>query len=262
MESNRENLISREELIMEAEARIKLKRMKRYLTSAVIIALAMLVVAGLAWSASQKRSKAKVEAEINALKEELEKTQKAYEEAKNNPMVVNPVAPEISLDVINAEIREIGELATMEYLYTDAGRYSNSWQIFKKFNVPLTEKSFTMKWDGVIKAGIEVDQITTALNEEEKVLTVYLPEAKILSHDPDRDSVEIFDERDGIFNPVRVEDQVTFDAASEKAMEERAIENGLLEKAQENAKLVIQSILHADPGIKEQYKIEFAKVKK
>ena len=64
-----------------------------------------------------------------------------------------------------------------------------------------------------------MDQITTEVNEETKVLTVHLPQAEILSHQVDNDSVEILDERDGLFNPVRLDDKVKFDVATEKQME-------------------------------------------
>ena len=156
---------------------------------------------------------------------------------------------------MNITIQGIGELATMEYLYTDAGQYSDSISV-GNFNIPFTEKNFTIKWDGVIKAGIDVTKITTELKQEEKNLVVYLPQAEILSHDPDKDSIEVLDEKDGLFNPVRVDDQVKFDAACEKAMEERAIENGLLEKAQENAKELILQLLNANPDINGNYTIE------
>ena len=63
-----------------------------------------------------------------------------------------------------------------------------------------------------------------------------MPKARILSHQIDKDSIETLDQKDGLFNPVKVEDVRTFDSVSQDAMEERAIENGILDKAFENAK--------------------------
>ena len=40
-------------------------------------------------------------------------------------------------------------------------------------------------------------------------------------------------------------------------MNQRAIDNGLLEKAEENAKNIILKILNALPGIEDVYTIEF-----
>lgn len=54
------------------------------------------------------------------------------------------------------------------------------------------------------------------------------------------------DQKDGLFNPVKVEDVRTFDSVSQDAMEERAIENGILDKAFENAKNIIRKIIDND----------------
>lgn len=233
----------------------QLKKLQKKLIIIAIILITTLLAGLLLWNQGRQHGKAKADAEIQALKDELQMLRDENKALLDNPIVVNPVAPEITLDIINATIQGIGELATMEYLYTDAGQYSDSISV-GNFNIPFTEKNFTIKWDGVIKAGIDVTKITTELKQEEKILVVYLPQAEILSHDPDKDSIEVLDEKDGLFNPVRVDDQVKFDAACEKAMEERAIENGLLEKAQENAKELILQLLNANPDINGNYTIE------
>ena len=62
-----------------------------------------------------------------------------------------------------------------------------------------------------------------------------MPNAEILSHEIDNNSIETLDEKDGLFNPVKVEDVRQFDTVSKDAMEDRAIENGILDKALKNA---------------------------
>lgn len=73
-----------------------------------------------------------------------------------------------------------------------------------------------------------------------------MPKARILSHQIDKDSIETLDQKDGLFNPVKVEDVRTFDSVSQDAMEERAIENGILDKAFENAENIIRKIIDND----------------
>lgn len=73
-----------------------------------------------------------------------------------------------------------------------------------------------------------------------------MPKARILSHQIDKDSIETLDQKDGLFNPVKVEDVRNFDSISQDAMEERAIENGILDKAFENAKNIIRKIVDND----------------
>lgn len=173
------------------------------------------------------------------------------------PIVVNPVAPEISLSVIYDEIQNIGELATVEYLFTDAARFSDSKQI-GEWNIPFTEKSFTMKWDGVIKAGIQLDQVVIDVDEQNMVITVTLPAAEILSYEVDNDSIEILDEKNNIFNEISVSDKIQLDAATEEEMKSRAIDNGLLEKAQSSAEDIISRLLTANEAIGNNYTIVFA----
>ena len=257
MEEKKKETTITETLRAGANAGAKLKKVKWTLIGAAIVALVACVAVFFVWNEGNKRGQAYAEEQIEQLKEELAEERQRNQELIDNPVVVNPIAPEVKLDVVNAEIKELGELATMEYLYTNAGIFEKARKAFDKFDIPGTRKTFTMKWDGVIKAGIDINQVTTEADEESKILTIHLPEAKILSHDPDKDSVEIYNERDGIFNKVTVEDQVAFDAACEKEMEERAIQNGLLEKAEENAEEVISRLLNANPIIAEHYTIEF-----
>ncbi len=241
------------ELMSEEFASAELKKIKKFLWIAGVFIVVLLFSVFIVWNAGRKTGKEKAAEEISKLKETIAAQEDRIAELEEEPIVVNDVAPTISLDIIKQDIKKIGELATMEYMYTDAARFSSSRKMLKG----ITEKSFTIKWDGVIKAGIDINEIVVDLNEEGKILTIMMPKAKILSHDPDRESVEILDESDGLFNPVRVEDQVAFEAACEKEMEQRAIENGLLDKAQENAEEIVLQLLMANPVIMEYYKIVF-----
>lgn len=182
-----------------------------------------------------------LEAEVDRLSDPIA----VYEEASR----------EIDINVVNVEIQEIGELATMEYLYTDAGKFEDPKQLFGK-DVPFTTKSFIAKWDGIIKAGVDISQVTAEVDSNNKEVVVHIPKAEILSHEIDSESVETLDQKNGLFNPVSVEDVREFDAESKEKMEERAIENGILDKAFENAESIIEKLI--DPMIQEfEYTVRF-----
>lgn len=168
-----------------------------------------------------------------------------------------PETARLELDTLYSEIRDIGELATVEYLFTDAAKFSDSKQ-FNNWDIPFTEKSFILKWDGVIKAGILVEDVQIEVSESEKKLLVTLPQAQILSYSVDSDSVEVLDEKNNILNEITVSDKVKFDADTEAAMRQRAIDNGILEKARENAESIIEKILTANPAVRGSYEITFA----
>lgn len=194
---------------------------------------------------------------VNAeLRNTIAEQNKKIDDLLNQPIVVNPIAPVISLDVIYEDLKSIGELATVEYLFTDAARFSDSKQL-GNWNIPFTEKSFTLKWDGIIKAGIQIDQIVIDVNQDAHTITVILPAAQILSYEVDSDSVEVLDEKNNIFNKISVNDKVQLDAATEAEMKDRAIHNGLLIRAQKNAEDIISRLLTANAAIGNDYLIIF-----
>ena len=140
-----------------------------------------------------------------------------------------------------------------------AGKFEDPKQLFG-INVPFTTKSFIAKWEGVIKAGIKADKILVEVNNTKKEIVIHIPEAEILSHEIDNDSIETLDEKNGLFNPVKVEDVREFDAISKETMENRAIENGLLDKAYENAETIIEKLVNNEIVQEQGYKIIFNKI--
>lgn len=233
----------------------KQKAKKRLILTGITLVMVLIILC-VSWfsgrSSGKQLSKALLD-EQDLKIQELEEIIRQYEE---EPIVVNPVSPLIVMQVLEGELGEISELATYEYLFTDSTHFSDSKQI-KNWNIPFTKKSFTMKWDGIIKAGVNLDQIKIEVHEEQKKILVILPKAEILSYDTDENSVEVLDEKSNLFNPIKVSDKVNVDAKLEEAMKARAIENGLLEKAQENAEKTIYHLLSVNPDIQSIYSIEF-----
>ena len=213
-----------------------------------VIAVIVIVVVATIFFKGYSSAKEKYEDTITQLEAEVDRLSDpiaVYEEASR----------EIDINVVNVEIQEIGELATLEYLYTDAGKFEDPKQLFGK-DVPFTTKSFIAKWDGIIKAGVDISQVTAEVDSNSKEVVVHIPKAEILSHEIDSESVETLDQKNGLFNPVSVEDVREFDAESKEKMENRAIENGILDKAFENAESIIEKLI--DPMIQEfEYTVRF-----
>lgn len=225
------------------------KKGKKLAVLIVIVAI-IIIIAGIFYKGYSSATE-KYEATIQRLEEEVGRLSEpvaVYEEASR----------EIDISVINAEIHDIGELATIEYLYTDAGKFEDPAELFgKEIPFSITTKSFIVKWDGTIKAGVDISKVTAEVNKETKEIIVHIPRAEILSHEIEDDSIETLDEKDGLFNKIKVEDIREFDTNSKDAMEQRAIENGLLDKAFENAKAIIYKLLDTDIVEELEYSITF-----
>lgn len=155
---------------------------------------------------------------------------------------------------LSSQLEDIGELATVKYLYTNMGKFEESNE-FKGFKIPFTTKRFIVTYDGIIKAGIDTTNMT--VDVKDNLITVSLPPSQILSHQIDNDSLQVFDETNNIFNQIKIEDYSDFCTEQETAMEQKAIANGLLEEADEKAKSVICDILNANRLINDLYVIEF-----
>ena len=153
--------------------------------------------------------------------------------------------PQITSALLGQRLNAIQELATQEYHYTNMGRFQNQLD-FYGWKVPFTTKSFIVAYDGVIKAGVDLSELQVEVSG--KTISVTLPEGKILSHDIDEESIEVFDETKNIFNPIQIEDYTGFTADQKASMEERAISEGLLTAASERARTVVEEFLTAFPG--------------
>lgn len=151
----------------------------------------------------------------------------------------------ITASVLNQEIQAIGELATVEYHYTNMGKFENQLD-FYGWPVPFTKKSFIVSYDGVIKAGIDVSQLH--IKQQGEQLTISGLEAGILSHEIDFDSLTVFDETRNIFNPISITDYQRFSQDQQATMEQKVITGGLLTEAQQKAEQAITQLVRIISG--------------
>lgn len=245
-----------EEQLQEVKKMTKMKKVKKRLISIAVVIVLIFGAFGAAWISGSKHAGEKYVEKIEKLNDQIAELNKRIQELINNANVVDPVSPQVVLDTVNTEIHDIGEIATIEYDFTNSARFSDAVTI-GKWNLPFTEKSFIAKWDGRIKAGIVIERVAVELDENEKTIIISIPSAEILSYETFYDTVEMLDERDGMFNKLKIEDKVSFDTATAEEMKNRAIANGILEKAQKNAETIIAKILMANPLIADNYTLEF-----
>lgn len=147
---------------------------------------------------------------------------------------------ELSAVVVQNQISEIAELATVTYSYTELGQYESSKEFYGA-KVPFTTNKFILTYDGIIKAGVDMSK--AQVESKDGTITVILPEAQVLSHEIDENSVKVFDEKTSIFNQFTVEDYTAFYADQKKSVEEKAIAKGLLTEAKAQAVKAVEAAL-------------------
>ena len=224
------------------------KYKRKIIKWAIIIGMIIMLLLMLFYK-GYSQAKERYEETINQLREQVN--------TLSEPTAKYTIATkEVSIDLIKSEIKNIGELASIEYFYTNAGKFEDLNKLFG-VNVPFTTKSFIAKWDGEIKAGIKLDKIIVEVKDANKEIIIHMPKSEIISHEIDNESIETLDEKDGLFNPVKVDDVRNFDKISKEEMEARAIENGLLIKASKNATEIIEKLINNDVVQEQGYVINF-----
>ncbi len=95
--------------------------------------------------------------------------------------------PKISSTGLTQQLQEIEELATLSYNYTKVGKFSDNLT-FNGWDIPLTQKSFLITYDGRLKAGIKMNNIKIEIDNN--TITVSIPDIEILSNEIDESSIE------------------------------------------------------------------------
>ena len=151
------------------------------------------------------------------------------------------------------DLHAIGEMATQAGYFTNVEVIEDSKTLWK-ITLPFTSSKYIFSYDGIIKAGIDFEEIEWSVNDLTQTITVKLPPTKILSNEIDTDSLYVYDESRSIFSPLTVEDLNASLIALKAESEEKAIDNGILIEAMENAKVLIQGFL---AGSYPEYTITF-----
>lgn len=151
-----------------------------------------------------------------------------------------------SVEVIKEKLEETAELNTGSYLCTDVITSADS-RTFKDWKIPFTEKSFTVRYDGVVKAGIK-DLSQAEVSQEGESIIIKLPEVEITGAEIDNDSFEKIDESNNVFNPISVEDLNEAQKDLKEKMCESAIEKGILDIAKNNAETLISGMMESAGG--------------
>lgn len=161
--------------------------------------------------------------------------------------------PVITSTALTQQLQEANELTSMEYNYTKVGKFENSLTL-NGWQIPLTKKSFLLTYSGKLKAG--VDMSLAQVSVDGSVITISLPEVKVLSNVIDESSIEVYDETKNLFNPISIEDYTVFATQQKERVEDEAIENGLLSEAATKAQAAIRQLLQMVPSVAEKYTIE------
>jgi len=134
----------------------------------------------------------------------------------------------------------IQELALVKYNYSGVIGYKDFLKIMR-INIPLTEKSFLLKYNGYIKAGVDFKDMKVEVAGKD--VHISLPKPKILDTLIDEKSIRVYNESMNAFNPIKISDYNEAIMKEKDTMISDAIAQGILRDATKQAEMVLTSIM-------------------
>lgn len=142
--------------------------------------------------------------------------------------------------VIMEKISYVKELSLVKYSYSGVISFTDYLR-FINLQVPMTEKSFLIKYTGYVKAGIDVSKTTVSVKG--KTVKIGLPKPVIQETVIDEKSLQVYDESMNILNPIKVVDYQKAIVAEQNKIKQDALAKGILTESSDQAHKFITSLL-------------------
>ncbi len=192
---------------------------------------------------------------VNYLKDRGNKTDSAAEETsvakleeKDDKVLVS-----VSTETIRERLSDMGFLVTQEYSFTQVEEYTKD---IKLLNFIPTSSEIVYSYDGSVTAGVDFEKIEISKDDDKQSIVVKLPESEIQAVIVDKDTFKIYSEKESIWNPIKLEDYNDSLSKYENEAKKKAIDSGILEKSDEQAKALITNFIKSLPSVS-GYDIEF-----
>lgn len=188
---------------------------------------------------------AALEAQQNEQQTKIQNLQRQLEDLFH----VEEPDPVITVSQIEEQLSSIKELATKEYIYTNASRREANKTWLWGWDMPFSDTSLLVTYDGTIKAGIDLNKVKVSVSESPRTITITVPTAEILGHDLPQETIKVLEVKNNLFNEITFDDYNEFIGAEKPVMEQKATERGLITEATNEAKMVIEEFLQIIPGM-------------
>lgn len=155
----------------------------------------------------------------------------------------NSQSTTIDLTVLKEKLEDNKELSTAKYLYTDSIAITDQNDLsvlgHPEIKLPFTDATYVLQFDGAIKAGYDLRDVTPEPRDDSTVV-IKLPPAEVLSHETG--NVEVVHDQQNIMNPLKAGEESNWIQGKKEEMEDRAERLGLFDEARQNAKATFESL--------------------
>lgn len=221
---------------------------QRYWPILLAVALVLALVVQSARLSSAKAAQAEMEATIERQNEVIDGLTK---DVKDKDEFIKDNVPVITSETLKEKLSQVCDLVTEQYAYHNADKLEQDQSWLFGWKRPFSTKSVLVTYDGIIKAGVDLSRVVPEVDEEKRTVTVALPASRITDNNIPQESIEVLEIKNGLFNKVTIEDYNEFISQQKVVMQEKAIEQGILDEADKNAQNVVRALLSAIPGMGE-----------
>lgn len=145
-----------------------------------------------------------------------------------------------NIKVINT-LSQVLDISTVKYNYSNIVEIKKDKSI-SDIKIPFTQKSFIIKYNGVINGGVKPEDIDVISNNGDKIV-IEVKKCQILDHYIDDENIYVYDVKSSIFNKLDIQEVLDDISNCKKQYEEKIINEGFMEEIQTNTKISIENIL-------------------
>ena len=157
-------------------------------------------------------------------------------------------------------VDKICELSTLRCYYHDVAEYEKQPDgLFQYGLFKYGYKKFWIEYDGIVELGIDVDKVQVNQPDENNIVCVYVPDARIIDVNADKDTMSDPIVETGKFTSITTEEKTKAFSDAQKTMRENAeSNNALLKQAKVNAmKLLEQYIVNVGLQMDQIYTVKW-----
>lgn len=139
-------------------------------------------------------------------------------------------------------IHQVLETTTTKYNYSNIITIKKNKEWANNMKIPFTEKSYVIKYDGVINAGFKLDSMKITKISADNI-NIQINKCEIFDHYIDEKNIYVYDMKNTIFNKIGVNEIFEELNNSKIEYEKDVMKNGLEKEVKENTKKSVETAL-------------------
>lgn len=164
----------------------------------------------------------------------------------------------VTTEQLQSIVKEASDLTTLKYYYKDACSQVSAKE-FDKLNIqlPFTTSKVVFTYKGCIKLGVDLSQVLYDIDNENKMITITLPDVEVTGNEIYEDSFVVVDEEESVFNPQNLDDYASLIAGlKEDKQKEVMADSNIIDEVESETKEVIKDFITSAPEAAD-YTVEF-----